>query len=203
MTELLMDTALSLDQRSMCETVKISGELLLVVIKDVLDLSKVEAGKLLLEYLPFRVSDTFKAVEALMSPLAAGRNLTLEVNIDSNVPDWARGDSGRIKQITFNLIGNAIKFTREGKVTVDVTAVSAGDLEDGVRFLIRVRDTGIGMSKRTQARLFQPFMQADSSTTREVHYSFRSLSNSLVWRHRFGIVDLQELDSFDVRFVVG
>ena len=165
MTELLLDTDLSERQRRLAQQIDDSAGSLLSVINDVLDFSRIEAGKLTLEHVDLELHE---AIEAAVAPFAAPahrKGLELICSIDSAVPARARGDENRLRQILTNLISNAVKFTQEGDVGVWVTA-TAGEQEDT---LIRyeVRDTGIGISPERQADVFRHFEQADGSTTRE------------------------------------
>jgi CheY-like chemotaxis protein len=149
-----------------------SGELLLAIINDILDLSKIEAGKLILEAVDFNVTDVVKGVLEIQHEPASRKNVTLLRDIADDVPAWVRGDPVRLRQILLNLVGNAIKFTPEGDVVVrvrverpaDAAVVMTNDLPM-IRF--EVMDQGIGIAPDVQKRLFQPFTQADSSTTRK------------------------------------
>ena len=162
MTSLLMETPLSSEQRECVEVVRASGTHLLAVINDILDYSKVESGLLQLESRPFRIDQCVKEVFDLLSPLAKPKNIQLICAFEE-VPEAIRGDITRLRQILVNLVGNGIKFTRQGEVEVHVYPH-----EDGTPPLLRfeVRDTGIGVPADQQANLFQAFTQGDSSTTR-------------------------------------
>ena len=162
---LLVDTPLDEDQRRLVQSMQQSGESLLTVINDVLDFSKIEAGKLTLEraILDPRliVEDTLR----LLGVAARNKRLTLSGMIAPDVPAHLSGDPGRLRQILVNLIGNAIKFTERGTVTVAVTVAASTD--DAVVLRVAVTDTGVGLSAAQQARLFETFSQADASTTRK------------------------------------
>ncbi len=165
MTGLLLDTALSPQQREYAETVRRSGEALLAIINDILDFSKIEAGRLELEVIDLDVREVVEDVAGLLAQPAHEKGLELIVKVDPSVPRGLRGDPGRLRQILFNLVGNAVKFTHQGEVVVNVSLAQATDAAAVVRF--EIRDTGIGIAREAQARLFQPFTQADSSTTRQ------------------------------------
>ena len=164
MLGLLLDTQLDRHQADYAETARRSAEALLAVINDVLDFSKIEAGKLELEPIDFALRHTLEDVTSLLGRTAAAKGLELAVLVHEAVPPRVRGDPGRLRQILFNLVGNAIKFTERGEVVVRVAVDHAGDEQILVRF--EVADSGIGIDPAAQARLFQPFEQADRSTTR-------------------------------------
>jgi signal transduction histidine kinase/ActR/RegA family two-component response regulator len=162
MTTLLSDTALDEQQRSYAETVRKSADGLLVIINDILDYSKVEAGKLQLEQLDFDLPVTLEEVTALLSVRAEARGLWLRMQVADDVPAWLRGDAGRLRQVLVNLVGNALKFTHEGGVEVRVKREANAPLT--LRF--EVTDTGIGIPAEQQATIFAAFTQADESTSR-------------------------------------
>ncbi|MDZ7698129.1 MAG: response regulator [Deltaproteobacteria bacterium] len=164
MTGLLLDTNLTEEQRRYAEIVKNSGEDLLSVINDILDFSKIEAGKLEIEAIDFdlvSLMDNFMATQAVR---AHEKGLELIFGIDPEVPDLLQGDPGRLRQILNNLVGNAVKFTAEGEVTVRVSLESETNDQSMIRF--QVQDTGIGISADRQEMIFEKFTQADASTTR-------------------------------------
>ena len=170
MTELVLDTPLSDDQRQNLRTVKSAADNLLGIINDLLDFSKIEAGKLELSASEFSlraaVGDTLRA----LAVRAHRKGLELVCNVQSDLPDAMIGDAGRLRQVLLNLVGNAIKFTDHGEVVVRVEAAgapaeSASDGPIGLRFT--VRDTGIGISKEKQSTIFRAFEQEDTSTTRK------------------------------------
>jgi two-component system sensor histidine kinase/response regulator len=172
MAGLLLDTPLSSEQRAFAETVRRSGEHLLDIINDILDFSKVEAGKLDLEGLDFDLRTTVEDAISLIGERAYSKGLELAYLVQAGVPTALRGDPGRLRQILMNLVGNAIKFTEHGEVVVmisagaDTAAPSVAPASDVVlRF--DVEDTGIGLTPEQRAKLFQPFTQADGSTTRK------------------------------------
>ncbi|MEO8025851.1 MAG: ATP-binding protein [Bryobacteraceae bacterium] len=162
MASLLADTALTEEQRDYVSTIETSGRALLEIINDVLDISKIEAGKLSIEKIPFDlravVSDSLRMVEGP----ARLRHLELKANVDAKIPQSVDGDPVRIKQVLVNLLSNAVKFTKVGGVTLDVRLVS----EDGRRVRWTVTDTGIGIPDAVKQQLFEIFTQGDSSTTR-------------------------------------
>jgi PAS domain S-box-containing protein len=173
MTELLLDTPLSAEQREYAETVRSSAEGLMTVINDVLDFSKIEAGKLPLEQLQFSMHDLLAGIMKALALRAHEKGLELVYAVDPEVPDWLLGDAGRMRQILVNLVGNAIKFTTQGEVALEITALSKvepqGPGDDTGRLVTlscAIRDTGIGIAAEKQRLIFEPFTQADSSTTR-------------------------------------
>ncbi|NOS76537.1 MAG: response regulator [Nitrospira sp.] len=168
MTGLLLDTALSDEQREYAETIRCSGEHLLDIINDILDFSKIEAGKLDLECLDFDVRTTLEDAIALVAERAYAKGLEIACLVQADVPTVLRSDPGRLRQILINLLGNAIKFTERGDVvvTVSLAADDKAGRSDGLLVKFEVADTGIGLTPEQQAKLFQPFTQADGSTTR-------------------------------------
>jgi signal transduction histidine kinase/CheY-like chemotaxis protein/HPt (histidine-containing phosphotransfer) domain-containing protein len=164
MTSLLMDTALAPEQRSYAETIRQCGEALLQLINDVLECSKIEAGKLELESIEFNLRTTVEDVLKQFAERAESKGLELTGLIHAAVPTGLRGDPGRLRQVLTNLVGNAIKFTQRGDVTLQVYLEEETEGEALLRF--DVSDSGIGISQETQGKLFQPFVQADSTMTR-------------------------------------
>jgi PAS domain S-box-containing protein len=165
MTDLLLMSNLTPEQRGFANTVRVSGESLLIVINDILDFSKIEAGKLDLEIIDFDLREAIDNVMDLLAAQAHSKGLELAAYIPPDVPTSLRGDPGRMRQIVNNLVGNAVKFTSQGEVVVKVSIVSGSDKQVMLRF--EVRDTGIGIELDAQKRLFEAFNQADSSTTRK------------------------------------
>jgi PAS domain S-box-containing protein len=165
MAGLLLDTRLSSDQREYAETVRRSGEALLAIINDILDFSKIEAGRLDLEIIDLDVREVVEDVAGLLAQQAHVKGIELAPQVAPDLPRALRGDPGRLRQILFNLVGNAVKFTHTGEVVV--AARIAETTADSVLVRFEVRDTGIGIPPEAQARLFQAFTQADSSTTRK------------------------------------
>jgi len=165
MAGLLLDTDLNMEQREFAETVRSSGEILLTLINDILDFSKIEAGKLELEYIDFEVRTAVEDVLDLLAEKAQVRGVELIGITYADVPQTIQGDPGRIRQVLTNLVGNALKFTDHGEVSVQVTKREESESE--VLLQIDVTDSGIGLSPDQQAKLFQAFSQADSSTSRK------------------------------------
>ena len=164
-TELLGDTYPTDVQKRYLRTLSSSGELLLTLINDVLDFSKIDAGKLELENLNFSISSVIESQADLLSTRAQAKGLNVVTVIDSDLPAMVRGDGGRIAQILLNLIGNAIKFTQRGHIEVRAFAEELDGTTARVRF--EVVDSGEGIAADSASRLFQPFTQADSSTSRK------------------------------------
>lgn len=164
MAGLLLDTHLDSEQRKFVESVRNSGEALLALLNDVLDLSKLEADKLELETLDFDLNEVLASVIELLNPRAIEKDIELAWFLAPDVPLSLRGDPGRLRQVLLNLVGNAIKFTDRGGVWVEVTQETEEGREPRLR--LAIADTGIGMSEGTQNALFQRFMQADTSTAR-------------------------------------
>jgi PAS domain S-box-containing protein len=165
MSELCLDTDLAREQREYIETVKLSADGLLNVINDILDFSKIEAGKLALDPAEFNIRETVDTALKTLALRAHQKNLELICDICGDVPDTAIGDANRLRQVLLNLVGNAIKFTERGEVVVRVCLVED---EAGQRILhFTVRDTGIGIAADRQQLIFNPFVQADTSTTRQ------------------------------------
>jgi two-component system, sensor histidine kinase and response regulator len=165
MTDLVLETQLSDEQREFLETVKMSADSLLIVINDILDFSKIEAGKVDLEMIDFNIRDSLEGALKTLAFKADEKGLELLCEVDSDVPELARGDSGRLRQVVINLVGNAIKFTAEGEVALKV-AIEAADVNHHMLHFT-VTDTGIGIAPEKQASIFKPFSQADTSTTRK------------------------------------
>ncbi|HZI94297.1 MAG TPA: histidine kinase dimerization/phospho-acceptor domain-containing protein, partial [Patescibacteria group bacterium] len=165
MTGLLLDTDLDAEQRKYAETVRNSGQALLSLINDILDFSKIEAGKLQLEVIEFDVRTALEEAVELLAERAYAKKLEIGSLVNHDVPLVLRGDPGRLRQILINLIGNAIKFTLKGEVIVRAMLVT--QTADDVLLRFEVTDTGVGLSGASQLKLFQPFSQADSSTTRQ------------------------------------
>ena len=164
LTGLLLETPLNQAQRQYAEGVNTAGEALLAVINDVLDFSKLEAGKVDLELVDFKVRKLVEEVGALLAPAASEKRLELLAYCLPAVPEVLPGDAGRIRQILLNLAANAVKFTSAGEVSIKVGVSSVEDEQVWVRF--EVSDTGIGIADDGRAMLFQAFSQGDASTTR-------------------------------------
>ncbi|MCP9472979.1 MAG: response regulator [Nitrospira sp.] len=164
MTSLLMETPLSPEQKTYATTIRQCGESLLHVINDVLEYSKIEAGKLELESIDFNLRDTVEDTLAQFAQQADAKGLELTGLVHADVPIALRGDPSRLRQVLTNLIGNALKFTQQGEVSLQVFLEE--DSSDRVVIRFDVTDSGIGIPPDTQAKLFRPFVQGDSSTTR-------------------------------------
>ncbi|UEM20026.1 response regulator [Skermanella mucosa] len=169
MTGLLLDTALTGDQRYYAETIRESGEALLAIINDILDFSKIEAGHLELEETEFSILDEAEAVVELLAPRALSKGIEIVSFVPPRLHKLVRGDPGRLRQILLNLVGNAVKFTEKGVVSLQVIDLADPGADDtgevaGVRFV--VDDTGIGIPPEAMGRLFRHFSQVDSTTSR-------------------------------------
>ncbi len=165
LTGLLLDTPLNATQRSYAEGVQVSGEALLGIINDILDFSKIEAGKLELEDEAFDPANTVSRVAGLVDQQARARGLQMVVECDPDLPFSVRGDEGRLRQILLNFATNAIKFTSIGRVTIRAS-LDGLQPDEGAAVRFEVVDTGTGIADDVAGRLFQPFVQADASTTR-------------------------------------
>ncbi len=168
MSDLLLDMELGKEQRETAEIVATSGRSLLGVINDILDFSKIEAGKLDLEHEPFHLSDTVKGVADTFIFQVRQKGLEFNLEVEDRLPEYVVGDQARLHQVLVNLVGNALKFTEKGSVTLKVASDTDGDNPfepERVRF--EVNDTGIGIPRHIQDSLFQAFTQADTSTTRK------------------------------------
>ncbi len=164
LTELLLETDLTPEQQDHAVTVRECGETLLVLLNDILDLSKVAAGKLEIQSIAFEPRRLSQQTADLFEERARRKGVDLVCLVHHDVPDTVVGDPGRVRQVLTNLLGNAVKFTDAGEITVRVSA--EGTTEAGVLLRIEVRDTGIGISPEASAQIFQPFVQADGSITR-------------------------------------
>ena len=185
MTELLLDTSLTPEQRDYADTIRISGEALLLIVNDILDFSKFDSGNLQLEEVDFDVNRLLVDITGLFQERARSKGVKLSCLIQAQLPTWLRGDSGRLHQILNNLLANAVKFTERGEIVVRADVEEKPDkpspidsghpsafvhVKERTGHLVSVRfsvsDTGIGIAKEACARIFQPFVQADGSTTR-------------------------------------
>ena len=174
MTGLLLESALTAEQRELVETIRNSGDSLLTIINDILDFSKIESGKLELEHQPFDIRTCVEDSLDLLTPHAAEKQVDLGYQIDDDVPPTVIGDVTRLRQVLVNLLGNAIKFTLRGDVTIQVRLENrsrppaAGPVEScPIMLHFSVRDTGIGIPSDKMDRLFKSFSQVDASTTRQ------------------------------------
>lgn len=188
LTRMLMDTTLAAEQKGYAQAITDSGESMISLLNDILDFEKIESGKMMLEYVDFDLEQMIKSAVTLMAGHAKSKNIGLHFLIDNDVPHWVKGDPSRLRQVLLNLIGNAIKFTAEGNVTIhiglndvdldqdvqgDTKAEKSKDAHSGdkpetkVPLSINVRDTGIGIAASAIEKLFDPFSQAESSTSRK------------------------------------
>ena len=165
MTELVLDTDLTAEQRDYLNTVKMSADSLLTVIDDILDFSKIEAGRLEMAPIPFDLRDHIEETTMALALRAHQKGLELVCNIHRDVPEYVVGDVTRLRQILVNLLGNAIKFTEHGEVELEV-GLESQEAEQ-LRLHFTVRDTGVGIAPEKQEMIFEAFTQADSSTTRK------------------------------------
>lgn len=165
MTSLLLDTKLDEEQRDYAETIKSSGEVLLGIINDILDFSKIEAGKMGLDILKFNFKETIDEVTKMLSFKVGAKSLDFKSYIEPDLPLFVLGDPGRFRQILTNLVGNAVKFTEKGSITIKATRMS--ETEKSIRIKFEVIDTGIGISEHQAKQLFKSFSQVDSSISRK------------------------------------
>ena len=165
MAELLSATGLNTEQREFLDSIRQSADALLRLLNDILDFSKIEAGRLELEAIPFPLRDTLGRAMQLLALKAAEKDLELTYRIDPAIPERLIGDPGRLRQVIVNLVGNAIKFTPQGEVSVDVSPEEIQT--DSALLHFQVRDTGIGIPRDKRSRIFEAFSQVDASTTRQ------------------------------------
>ncbi len=164
-TSLILETDLTAEQREHLETIRNSGQVLLHIINDILDFSRIERGKIDLESRPFSLQSCIEEAMSLISPMAHEKGLGLHYFAEGQIPSAICGDEGRLRQVLVNLLSNAVKFTMQGEIDVRVMAEMLS--KDIFEIQFSVRDTGIGISDDTAGRLFQPFTQADASTSRK------------------------------------
>jgi len=165
MTDLLLETPLSDEQKGMAHTIKISGDNLLMIINEILDLSKIESGKMQFEKTGFNLHELVLQTVGLFEPKAREKGLALEYTLSPDICEQLVGDPVRLRQVLLNLLGNAVKFTEKGGVYLEI--VQTAQHSGNVVLKFSVRDTGIGIDPAAQEKLFHPFTQADSSTTRK------------------------------------
>ncbi|CAI1109211.1 two-component sensor histidine kinase BarA [Serratia quinivorans] len=163
-TRQMLKTEMSVTQTDYLQTIERSANNLLTIINDVLDFSKLEAGKLVLEHIPFSLRETLDEVIVLLAPSAHEKGLELTLDVHNDVPEQVIGDSLRLQQIITNLLGNAIKFTETGNI--DIRVELRGQQDRQMELEVQIHDTGIGISERQQSQLFQAFRQADASISR-------------------------------------
>ncbi len=197
MIDVLERTPLSVDQRDALGTVRYSASSLLKIIDDILDFSKIEAGRLDLESIEFSTVELIEGTAETLAPQAAAKGLSLAAYVAAGVPERVIGDPLRLQQILFNLLGNAIKFTEQGSVRLSLETADEGLLR------IRIVDTGIGLTQEQRERLFEPFVQADSTTTRR--FGGTGLGLSIVRRlaeAMQGSVEVESVPGVGSTFVV-
>jgi len=182
-TYLLNNTKLEGDQKIFLNSIQSSGKNLLNIVNDILDLSKLEAGMLRIETVPFSLREVVRSVEILFRPKAKEKNILLFIYVDELIPDELIGDEVRLTQVLVNLVGNAIKFTNEGSVMITVNEKENDN--KNITLNIKVRDTGIGVAEKKQQRIFERFEQAENETTRK--YGGSGLGLSIVKQ----LLDLQ------------
>ncbi len=167
--DMLSGSELSLEQREQVSMIRTSGVALGKLINDILDLSKIEAGRIEIEHAPYALHKCIEEVTTLLEQDALSKKLTLETKIMSDVPVIVNGDETRLRQILTNLVGNALKFTEKGHVKVDVSCSKSPPANDGIcdlRLFFSIRDTGIGIPPDKISQLFRPFSQVDTSMKR-------------------------------------
>ena len=167
MADLTLHSGLPEPQRGYIQRVRSSADLLMGILNDILDFSKIEAGKLDIDTVDFDLDDVVRSVSEIVGVRAREQSLILSTEVATDVPPRLRGDPLRLQQVLLNLMGNAVKFTARGRVALRVESVtSAGEAGEGLRLRLTVQDTGLGMTADQMSRLFQPFTQADASTSR-------------------------------------
>ena len=164
-TDLIIQTELDKEQYKFIKNVKNAGENLLIIINDILDLSKIESGKLSIESYPFNLKEILKNTQSLLKEKAKEKKIECNYFLDTELPEFVVGDSNRLNQVMINLVGNAIKFTNEGKVTVSVKKIKED--EQDYALLFSIKDTGIGISEDKLDIIFERFTQANNDTTRK------------------------------------
>jgi CheY-like chemotaxis protein/nitrogen-specific signal transduction histidine kinase len=163
-TELVLDTGLTSEQRELISACHVSGQQLLAILNDILDLSRCESGKLVLEQVPFDLHSEVTGAMKLYNVIAQQKGVALNLWWSEAAPEWVRGDPTRLRQVLGNLMSNALKFTDDGSVSLSVSRDSDNSARARMRFI--VEDTGIGIPAETLPNLFSPFVQGDGSTTR-------------------------------------
>lgn len=165
MAAMLEETQLNSEQKEYARIIRNSGESLLIVLNDILDFSKIESGKMEMEHIEFSLRDVVEDVLDLFASRASGMNLDLCYWFETNVPEKIVGDPQRLRQVMVNLVGNAIKFTKEGEIYIHVEVVE--QTQDSIKLFFRVKDSGIGIPTEKQDRLFKTFSQVEASTSRK------------------------------------
>lgn len=162
--DILMDTGLNDEQKEYVQTIKRSGEALLVIINDILDFTKIEAGELALQAVDFSIEEAASDVCEIIRPRLSGKPVEIMWRLADNVPDYVKSDPGRFRQVLLNLVGNAAKFTKKGEIELAFSV--AAQVENRTKLHITIRDTGIGIPKEKLETIFEPFVQVDSSASR-------------------------------------
>ena len=165
MSELLIDTKLTNEQKELSTTLRASAKTLLSLIEDILDISKIEAGKFCIEETDFDLHNLINNTSSIMRTQAESKGIELTSYVSPSTPYKLIGDPHHLRQVLINLIGNAVKFTEEGSVKLRVTTTSENDTHANIRF--EVKDTGVGIPLEVQNSIFESFTQADNSTTRK------------------------------------
>ena len=166
-TGLLLDQKLSKEAYEYTQHIKECSENLMLIINDILDISKIEAGKLSIEKIPFNLKSTIESSTLIFCSEVAKKKISLNYDVDATIPEGILGDSLRLRQILLNLLGNAVKFTEKGEINLKVQKNPASKKSEVLELLFEVTDTGVGIPKEVQVKLFQSFEQADQSTTRK------------------------------------
>jgi two-component system sensor histidine kinase/response regulator len=199
MTDLLLRTALDNKQREFAETIRSSGDALMMVINDILDFSKIEAGKMTLDIVEFALLRMVEGTVELVVAQARNKGLALLTYVDPAIPAMLRGDSLRLRQVLLNLLSNAVKFTEYGEIVTRVTLEAISATHATIRFA--VSDTGVGLSEVARKRLFKPFTQADGSTTRRYGGTGLGLSISkFLVEMMDGIIDMESQEGQGATF---
>ncbi|MBD2189855.1 response regulator [Pseudanabaena mucicola] len=167
MSSLLLDTELDAEQREFLEIIRASGDNLLNIINDILDFSKIESGKFNLDFQPLNLRQCVEECLDMFTSVAASKSIDLAYCMQADVPEWIISDATRLRQILINLLGNAVKFTARGKVSLRISVQTCDPQQQECQILFALQDTGIGIPHERYDRLFKPFSQVDSSTTRQ------------------------------------
>ncbi|MCK5074121.1 MAG: response regulator [Bacteriovoracaceae bacterium] len=165
MIDLVLDTSLNEEQMRLLKTAKYSAENLIRIINDILDLSKIESGKVEIEKKQFNLTNAINSILGFFGPIANEKSIDVKFFSDKNVPEEIIGDELRLKQILYNLVGNAIKFTERGNVTLNVDVINSGENYNTKIIKFSIKDTGVGISEDIQKKLFQPFTQGSATTS--------------------------------------
>ncbi|HPD83707.1 MAG TPA: ATP-binding protein [Alphaproteobacteria bacterium] len=167
MVKLLMGSSLTKEQKEFARTIQDSSDAMLALLNDILDFEKIEQGKMALENISFDLHQLIQGVATLMNGHAVQKNIELRIKIGENLPQFVKGDPTRLRQVLLNLTGNSVKFTNEGHVTITAELMDENIENDKCKIYFGISDTGVGISKEGQEKLFKPFSQADSSVSRK------------------------------------